>query len=160
MRMRPAMPTIHCPPGHPSTPAADLCGLLELWLDVPSRIETERAHIAAYAQPLAAAEIRPNVDASPPPSGPWPTYAWTNRQIAYAPRPIATTIKSQWPSGCLSMVSTAPFWLVGGSLFWDGLERAFRVGGGAGGRMGRALDREPADDDVDRPAGDEADPRQ
>jgi len=66
------MPTIHCPPGHPSTPAADLCGLLELWLEEPIRIDTASAHMARYAQPLAAAEMRPNFDASPPPSGPWP----------------------------------------------------------------------------------------
>ena len=77
------------------------------------RFVVTSAHTAAYAQPLAAAEIRPNVDASPPPSGPWPTYAWTNRQTAYAPSPIATTIRSQWPSGCFWIVSSAPGWFVG-----------------------------------------------
>ena len=47
MKMAPAAPTIHWPPGHPSTPAADLCGLLELWLDAPMSTETASAHIAA-----------------------------------------------------------------------------------------------------------------
>ncbi len=82
MNSAPAAPTSHCPPGHPSTPAVDLCGLLDFEVDVPSRIVTASAHIAAYASPLHAAATRPIVERSPPPSGPLPKYAWTNRHSA------------------------------------------------------------------------------
>ncbi len=46
MKSTPAAPTIHWPPGQPSTPAVDEWALLEL-LDVPSRIVTASTHIAA-----------------------------------------------------------------------------------------------------------------
>src|SRR5436190_602294 len=69
----------HWPPGQPSTPAVDLCGLPELDVDVPSRIETASRQSAAYASPLDAATTRPSIEWSPPPSGPLPKNACTNR---------------------------------------------------------------------------------
>jgi hypothetical protein len=47
MKIAPAAPTIHCPSGQPRTPAADVCGLLELWLAEPSRMVTASAHMTA-----------------------------------------------------------------------------------------------------------------
>src|SRR5690242_17065061 len=68
MKIAPARPTRYWPPGQPSTPAVCLWGLLELELDDPRRMVTASTHRPAYAQPLAAAAILPNVEWSPPPS--------------------------------------------------------------------------------------------
>ena len=83
MKIAPAAPTIHCPPGQPSTPAADLCGVLELWLDEPSRMATASAHIDGVGDAArSAAMTRPILELSPPPSGPCPKNACTNRHSA------------------------------------------------------------------------------
>jgi hypothetical protein len=73
----PPIPTISCPPGHPSTPAAACLDCPEASPDPPVAVRNATQKKIRYTIPPPRLASRSVGSGSPPPSGPWPLIART-----------------------------------------------------------------------------------